>query len=186
MKKIKILCLLLAVVLVLPVLASCNSGKVHATVSVKFVIPGDEEKGEEDVVKFSKVELRVEGTKDNPPTVLQAAEEALNEYEVSYSLTADGHSILEVFGLRGADSADAEKGYYQYWDCFINGERSKDGRQSTTLIYEGDEIVFEWTEGEEARRDTDAIVTTDPSEDTTGYMPSNTTAVNEDDTTVEE
>ena len=183
MKKLRILCLLLAGLLVLPLFAGCSSGKRYATVSIKFVIPGDKDKGEEDTVKFTKAELRVEGTKDNPPTVLQAAEEVLNEYEVPFSLTADGHSILEVYGLRGADSADSEKGYYQYWDCLINGEHSKEGRQSSTLIYEGDEIVFKWTTGEEARRDTDAIVTTDPNEDTTGYMSSNTTAVNEGETT---
>ncbi len=176
MKKCKILCMLLAVVLVLPIFASCSSGKVVANnVSLKFVIPAEEEGGDDDV-RFTKREMKVEGTKDNPPTVLQAVEEALQEYEVSYKLTADGASIAEVFGLAQKDSADAEKGYYQYWACTINGEDSSEGRQSVTKIYDDDEIVFTWTEDSRDRQDTVAVETTDPSADTTGEIPSNTTA----------
>ena len=178
MKKCKILCMLLAVVLVLPIFASCSSGKVVANnVSLKFVIPAEEEGGDEDV-RFSKGEIKVEGTKDNPPTVLQAVEEALQEYEVAYKLTSDGASIGEVFGLKQDDSSDAERGYYQYWKCTINGEDSSEGRQSVTKIYDNDEIVFTWTEGSQGRRDTTAADadTTEPSADTTGEIPSNTTA----------
>ena len=87
----------------------------------------------------------------------------------SYKLTSDGASIGEVFGLKQDDSSDAERGYYQYWKCTINGEDSSEGRQSVTKIYDNDEIVFTWTEGSQGRRDTTAADadTTDPSADTT-------------------
>ena len=176
MKKCKILCMLLAVVLVVPIFASCTSGKAVAKdVSLKFVIPATEE-GAEDDVRFMKAGLTVEGTIDNPPKVLQAVEEALQEYEVPYKLTADGASIGEVFGLAQKDSSDAEKGYFQYWECTINGEDSAEGRQSVTNVYDGDEIVFTWREDSRDRRDTTAAESTDPSADTTGAIPSNTNA----------
>ena len=176
MKKCKILCMLLAVVLVLPIFASCTSGKAVAKdVSLKFVIPATEEGGEDDV-RFMKAGLTVEGSVDNPPTVLQAVEEALREYEVPYKLTADGASIGEVFGLAQKDSSDAEKGYFQYWECTINGKFSDDGRQSVTNVYDGDEIVFTWTVDSKGRQDTTVPESKDPNADTTGAIPSNTTA----------
>ncbi len=178
MKKIRIICMLLAVVLVLPVFASCSSGKVTANVSLKFVIPAEEEGGEEEV-KLNLPSFAVEGTKSNPPTVLQAVQEALQEYEITYELTSDGRSIAGVYGLTEKQWYDNEKGYYTHWECTINNKVSEEGRQSETKIYDGDAIVFTWTSGERALENTGAADTTDPSADTTGNIPSNTTAEEE-------
>lgn len=174
MKKCKLLCLFLAVVLVLPVFAGCTSGKVSATVSLKFVIPAEEEGGEDDV-RLDLPSLTVEGTRDNPPTVLQAAEQALQEYEITYELTSDGASIAGVFGLKEEQWYDEENGYFTQWRCTINGENSDEGRQSVTKIYNDDEIVYTWVSDSRPIESTGAVETTDPS-DTTGEMPSNTTA----------
>ena len=174
MKKCKLLCIFLAVVMVLPIFAGCTSGKVTSTVSLKFVIPAEEEGGEDDV-RLDLPSLTVEGTRDNPPTVLQAAEQALQEYEITYELTSDGASIAGVFGLKEEQWYDENNGYYTQWRCTINGNPSDDGRQSVTTIYEGDEIVYTWTAGSRPIESTGVAETTDPT-DTTGDIPSNTTA----------
>ena len=175
MKKCKLLCIFLAVVMVLPIFAGCTSGKVTSTVSIRFVIPAElSEKGEEEV-RLTLDSLTVEGTKDNPPTVLQAAEQALQEYEITYELADDGASIASVFGLTEEQWYEDGIGYYTQWRCTINGNNSEEGRQSVTTIYEGDEIVYTWSSGSRAIESTGAVETTDPT-DTAGEVPSNTTA----------
>ncbi len=168
MKKLRILCLALALVLVLPMIASCSGNKVVSNnVTVKFQAPKDVEAAEKEYETLFELALSVEGTKDNMPNVLQVAETALRQYEIDYELSKDGASIAGVFDRVQSDSADAEKGYYYYWDVTVNGKASDAGRQSVTLVYDDDVIVYTWTYGEQNRRDTDAVVTTDPNEDTT-------------------
>ena len=190
MNKIKILCLVLAVILVLPVVAACGNNKVTSSVTVVFQVPktdGVDDEGETIYVldedgnktyeeKF-KYDLTVEGTTENKPTVLQAVQEAFLEFELDYELSADGTYIASAFGLTEAERTDKENGYYDFWECTINGVTSEEGRQSVTEIYEGDQIVFTWTSGKKARQDTAAVQTTDPNAETTGVIHSNDTTI---------
>lgn len=184
----------MALVLVVPVLAGCSKGqKVVANVTVIFRAPKDESKTDKELAAMIKdgakeedlyetlleFETPVEGTTEKMPTVLQAAEEVLSHFEKDYTLSKDGTYIAEAFEHKQVDKVDAENGYYSYWACTINGEASKDGRQSVTQIYDQDVIVFTWTSSSEPRQDTGAAETTDPNEDVTSDIPT-------DDTTVEE
>ena len=179
MNKIKILCLVLALVLVLPVVASCGSSKVSSTVTLKFQVPTEEvdENGEVKYdVKFVD-EITVEGTTQNKPTVLQAVQLAFAEYEIDYELSKDSTYLAGAFNLMEQERTDSEKGYFDFWECKINGELSAEGRQSVTEIYEGDEIVFTWTSDFKHRNDTAAVQTTDPNADTTGIVHSDDTTI---------
>ena len=190
MNKIKILCLVLAVILVLPVVASCASNKVTSAVTITFRVPltdGVDENGEiiyqtdaDGNIKYEdkfKYDLVVEGTTENKPTVLQAVQEAFLEFELDYELSADGTYIASAFGLTEKERTDSEKGYYDYWECKINGELSAEGRQSVTEIYQDDDIVFTWTSGYRNRQDTAAVQTTDPNDETTGIIHSDDTTI---------
>lgn len=196
MKKVKILSLVMALILVVPVFASCGgSQKVAATVTVIFREPKDatlidkeiaeqikngakEEDLYENLLEF---ETTVEGTTEKMPTVLQAAEQVLTRFEKDYVLSKDGTYIAEVFGHKQVDSVDADNGYYSFWACTINGDVSKDGRQSVTQIYQDDVIMFTWTSSSEPRQDTGAAETTDPNDDVTSEIPTDDTTVEEDE-----
>ncbi len=193
MKKVRILCILIALVLIVPVLASCGEQPVEATVTIMFRAPKDETKTDKDLAAMIKdgakeedlyenlfeYEVTVEGNTKDMPTVLKAAEQSLTKFEKDYELSKDGTYIAGVFDRTQVDSVDAENGYYSYWACTVNGETSKDGRQSVTRIYQDDVIVFTWTSSSEPRQDTGAADTTDPNDDVTSEIPT-------DDTTVEE
>lgn len=169
MKKTSIICIILAALMIVPFMASCSKKEVYSNVSIVFQEPVGEpdENGKVTYDQLFEYELQVKGTIDNPPTVLQAAEQALGKFEKDYELSKDGTYIASVFGHTEKERADAEVGYYDFWEATVNGEKSSDGRQSETVIYDGDKIVYTWTSGQKARQDTDAVVTTDPNEDTT-------------------
>lgn len=225
MNKIKIISLILAVVMILPVLASCGGGAAPVeNVTVIFRVPltdGVDENGEtiyqldengeikyEEKFKYDiptiepKVEIEVDVTDENfmvvydengqakrelvkAPTVLQAVQEAFTEFEIDYEVHEKGTHITSAFGYTEAERTDAEKGYFDYWECRIKGagseqaELSQDGRQSVTRIYTGDVIIFTWTSGYKNREDTTAAQTTSP-DDTTGVIHSNDTTSAED------
>lgn len=170
-KKLAILCVIMAAVLLLPVMTGCkNNAKVQSKVTIKFQAPNGEPSADEENVEYEVLlddEITVEGTKSNPPTVLQAAEQVLKQYEKDYELSKDGTYIATVFDRTEKDKTDSEMGYYDFWEATVNGEKSRDGRQSNTPIYDGDAIVYTYTSGQRPRWDTDAVVTTDPNEDTT-------------------
>ena len=171
MKKIRILCLALAALMVVRFFAGCTK-KVTATVSIRFVSTDDN--GEE-VEHFKRDNYAVNGTTKELPTVLSAVEQAFAEYEITYELSDDGTYLASAFDKKQRESSDGETGYFWFWECTINGELSNTGRQSVTQIYDGDEIVFTWTEGSKAVQTTTAPVTTDPNAETTGVIHSNET-----------
>lgn len=190
MKKLRILCLVLAIILVLPVVASCGAKKVTASVTIIFRVPVTEGVGEDGQPIYTldaegnktykdefKYNLTVEGTTENKPTVLQAAQEALLKFEKDYELSKDGTYIASAFGRTEQERLDSEKGYYDFWECTINGQKSDSGRQSVTEIYEGDEIVFTWTSGFKNRLDTAAVETVDSNAETTGVIISDDTTI---------
>lgn len=183
MKKFRIICLVLAAMLVMPMIASCGNSKVVSTVSIVF--REEVKDGEGKVTGYETLlelpELTVEGTESNKPNVLQAAELALRQFEKDYELSKDKTYIASVFGHTEKDSSDEESGYYSFWDVTIDGKQSDAGRQSVTEIYEGQEIVYTWTSDSRKRQDTTAVVTTDPNEDTTVAPIDDTTDPEDED-----
>ncbi|MBR0303513.1 MAG: hypothetical protein IJQ80_06655 [Clostridia bacterium] len=178
MKKLtKILAFALVVIMLCPALASC--GGDEAVVKVRFVVtcgPGGgpilDDKGEimydDDGKEVTEKELgwqtvTVKGTKNDPPNALKAATQALAalDFEDGYEITADGYSIkrvkeydlVQIEDEEGEDDSDDLYGYYYYWNLYVNGEASTDGRQSITEIYEGDELVFKYMAGKQKRED---------------------------------
>lgn len=165
-KTIRIICLMMALVMLCLCGASCAKSKT-ATISIKFI--GVDDDGKE-MEYFKHPNYTVVGSKGEQPSVLDAAVQVLTEFEKVYELSADGNSLFAAFDLKEEQTEDAEKGYYKYWKCTINGGDSTSGRQSATKIYAGDEIVFTWTEGEKDRLDTVVEETTNPADYETEYI----------------
>ncbi|MBQ4066742.1 MAG: DUF4430 domain-containing protein [Clostridia bacterium] len=207
MNKIKIVSLILAVLMLLPLVASCGTKTYTAeNVTIVFRKPvideiKTEEEGEtvyktdaegnivyEDCCRYdipvveATTELREQVTDENgravpgefepilAPTVLAAVETTMKHFEEPYDLSKDGTYVASAFGLTEAERLDAEKGYYDYWHCTINGKESESGRQSVTQIYSEDEIVFTWTSGFKDRLDVTDEVTEDPADVATGEI----------------
>lgn len=139
--------LILALVLGAVCMCFASCGKIYANVNVKF-IDGDGK-------TIGETPIKVEGTEQNPPTALAAAEMALIEldFEKGYELTADGYSLKAVNGICEVDETGAEVSTYSYWRVYINGNQSSKGRQSEEEVYEGDEIEFRYESGQKERED---------------------------------
>ena len=147
---------LVAVMALSAVLLSSCGGKVVSKVHVKFVttVEPDGTKLDEDKT-IGEIDVEVEGTKKNPPTVLKAAQLALTElsYEDGFETTPDGYSIARVSKYAEHQETDETTGYFTYWDAYIDGARSTDGRQSETVIYSGQELEFRFISSSQARED---------------------------------
>ena len=91
MKKIRFAALVLAIVMIALTAASCGGEKAEK-VSVKCTISAvvDNE------TKFGPFELTVEGTVDNPPTVLNAAELAFQHNEITFTVADDGLGFKSI------------------------------------------------------------------------------------------
>ncbi|MBE6714461.1 MAG: DUF4430 domain-containing protein [Ruminococcaceae bacterium] len=143
-----------------------------------------EDEYSEYTVLFNLDSFVAEGTQTNPPTVLSAVQAAFSKYEITYDLSKDGTYISSVtlkdVTYAESEEVGAEITYFNFWECTINGKLSSSGRQSETVVYEGDKIVFTWTRDNENRRDTTAVQTVDPNADTTGEIFSNDTTIADD------
>lgn len=146
MKLRRITAALLVAIMICFAFASCGSLK-STNVHVTFIDANGETIGD--------THVDVTGTKSNPPTVLQAAQEALVylDFEEGYEITNDGHSIKAVKGIVENDSTDAENGYYQYWRATVNGNDSSSGRQDQTTVYSNDEVVYTFVSDSRPRED---------------------------------
>ncbi len=148
MKFTRIMAAALALIMLCGVFALTGCAqKVESTVSVEFI------DGEGKTI--GKTTVTVEGTQDNPPTVLKAAEQALIflDFEKGYELTADGYSIKSVNGITEVSETDAENGYYSYWRVYINGNDPTEGRQSINPVYNNSEVVFKYVSDSKPRED---------------------------------
>lgn len=207
MKKVRILSLVLAVVLAVSLLAltSCGSKKYTETVSVVFRAPKGEyalmsakeisaaiNAGAKDSdvyeILFEYDEVTIEGSEEDPTTVLKAATTILDQYEIDSELSKDGTYIASVKFDKTLyaqqDSVDATTGYYSYWECTINDELSNSGRQSVTEVYTGDKIVYTWTSSSQPRQDTAAVEEYDSNLDTTSEIPTDDTTIAQEDVEV--
>lgn len=175
--------LLLVAVMLCSVLALTGCGKVHSTVKVVFINDVQKQLDIEEQKELSKktdgtqttkaltdddyivgqATVTVEGTEQNPPTVLKAAEAALIylEFENGYELTNDGYSVKAVNGIVEVDETDATTGYYSYWKATVDGQESTSGRQSETIVYDGQTVEFRFVSDSRPREDVKSNATTE-------------------------
>lgn len=135
MKNVKFFALAMVVVMLCLALASCGSPKVTVNCTMSFVIDGE--------YILQEFPCEVQGTEENPPTVLQAAREALQMVEYSYTLDDEelGFASINYDGVDYTAGID-ENGNICYWGYTANGEEPEKGRAGSNLVLEGQKIVF--------------------------------------------
>ena len=127
-KAFRILALALVVVMLSAMAVSCGAEKVSATVKISIAAG-------EDVI-LNGIEITVEGTTEQPPSVLQAIREALITYEIPF--TDDGASIVSIQDY--AETNDELNLYF--WEYTINGAAPKSGKAIDNIITDGMEISY--------------------------------------------
>ena len=97
--------------------------------------------------KFGPFELTVEGTVDNPPTVLNAAELAFQHNEITFTVADDGLGFKSITldGNEYKNYADDVNIYGWYYTA--NGIEPENGRMGVNLVNEGDviELIYSAT-----------------------------------------
>ncbi len=133
MRTMKLVAAVLALVFVAAAFAGCGAEKVSKNVTVK-VVAGDD-------TVLNNVSITVEGTTENPPTVLQAVREALQMYEIDYTLDESEKSIKNISAY--ADTTDEEGNIY-YWEYSVNGvvPKAGSGKAADNVVNEGDVIQY--------------------------------------------
>ena len=138
MKKIRVAALVLAIAMFALCAVSCGNKAEKVKVNCTFsVIINDE-------VMLDQFPYTVQGTVDNPPTILQAAQEAFQMAEVPCEVDSEGLSLqaLTFDGTKYANGMDDENVYMWYYT--INGvEPDKNGgRAGKRPIEEGQNICY--------------------------------------------
>lgn len=134
MNKIRIIALAMAITMLALCMASCGGEKVSVNCSISVVVDGEE--------VFGPYSLTVQGPVENPPTVLQAAQEAFTVCEVPYEVDEDGLSLISVTidGTVYAKTNDEENIYN--WIYSADGVEPDSGRAGTNPVLEGQAITF--------------------------------------------
>lgn len=142
MKKIRFVALALVILMVALSAAACggeNVEKVSVKCTVSAVVDGE--------TKFGPFELTVEGTVDNPPTVLRAAELAFQHNEITFTIADDGLGFKSITldGEEYKNYADDVNIYGWYYTA--NGIEPENGRMGINLVAEGDviELIYSAT-----------------------------------------
>jgi len=128
MKNFRICALLLAVLMLSACFVGCAKEKTYVNVKVSVVANGE--------TIFGPVDAKVETDPETPATILYVVSDAFDQNEFEYE--ADDMSFLSINGL----SYKEEDGNTYFWDFTINGETPDEGRASTIIANEGDEIVY--------------------------------------------
>lgn len=137
MKKTKILALVLAAIMLSLTLASCGgSPKVSVTCKISVMLDGE--------YICDHYEYTVEGTEKNPPTVLQAAREALQILEIPFEVDDLGNSF-ESISYDGVDyktGLNAAGDTIYAWIYTADGVEPETGRAGVNPVLEGQQIEF--------------------------------------------
>lgn len=142
MKKIRFTALALVILMIALTAVSCGGEKAEK-VAVKCTVSAvvDNE------TKFGPYEVTVEGTVDNPPTVLKAVETALQLNEITFTIADDGLGFKSITldGNEYKNYADDVNIYGWYYTA--NGIEPENGRMGINLVVEGDviELIYSAT-----------------------------------------
>ena len=149
MKKFRFIALAMTMLMLALALASCggDKGPEPVTVNCHVKINGQEAS----IVNF---DVAVTGDVENPPTVLDAAIEALNRRaeDVKYELDMDNEDVAIGFISITDDSGntykvgytDATNEYLAAWEYTIDGVAPESGRMNKVQIAEGQQIEFSY------------------------------------------
>ena len=137
MNKIRIIALVMAVMMLGMCMASCGGStaeKVTVNANISVMV------GEE--VLFGPVDMTIEGTTEQVPTVLQLAEEAFTMYEIPHEVNETGISLTSVTidGTAYANTVTDTEIYTWYYTA--DGVEPEEGRAGTNALVEGQSIVF--------------------------------------------
>ena len=141
MKKIRVASLVMAIVMLAMCAVSCSkSEKVNINCTISVYV------GEE--VYLDSYAYTVQGTVDNPPTVLQAASEAFTIMEFPYEVDDKGQSFtcITLDGVDYATGMNVEGTAIGLWEYTADGVAPKEGRAGTNAVLEGQHIVFNYSE----------------------------------------
>lgn len=138
MNKIRIIALAMAVMMLAMCMVSCGGGeKVSVNCNISVMIDGEE--------VFGPYNLTVQGPAENPPTVLQATQEAFTVCEIPYEVDENGLSLTSITidgtaYTKGADDVNIYTWYYT-----ADGIEPVEGRAGTNAVLEGQNIVFHYS-----------------------------------------
>jgi len=139
MKKMKIVALVMAVVMLSMVAVSCVNEEdlvVINNVTVSVVIDGE--------TKFGPYTLNVEGDVENVPTVLDALQQAFIKNEINSTVDASGYRIDSVTLDEVEYKKTMDESFIYGWVYTANGQEITDGNMGTNLVVENDVIVLEY------------------------------------------
>lgn len=135
MKKVKKLCIFVALILCALTLVSCAEEKSVKNVTVKFQVPSTENEGNATVLLEYTFE-EIKGENGAAPTVLRAAEMALSENDKKYEIAEDGHYIFEAFGYKNDNT--------NFWEATVN-DRKLNTTDDKTELCDNDVVVYTYT-----------------------------------------
>ena len=139
MKKMKLFALVLAMAMLSMVAVSCVNDEdllLVNNVTVSVEIDGE--------TKFGPYPLTVEGDIENPPTVLDALQQAFIKNEIASEVDASGYRINTVT-LDGTDYTKTMDDSFIYgWIYTANGAEITTGNMGTNLVVENDVIVLQY------------------------------------------
>lgn len=137
MKKIRVAALAMAIIMLAMCAVSCSkSEKVTVNCTISLML-GDE-------LYIDGYAYTVQGTVDEPPTVLQATSEALQILEFPYTVDDQNLSFtsITIDGVDYLTGMSADGTYIGSWVYTADGVAPKEGRAGNTPILEGQHILF--------------------------------------------
>ena len=162
MKKIKIIAVVTALLMLAGCIVSCAGGSsktVNCTISV---VAGDTK-----LVDAVECPLKADG--ENAPVVIDALKLALDFCEADYELSSNG---LTKVALNGTEYANGQKedGFW-FWNYTVNGVEPENGSAAINTVADGDDIVYTFTlleSEEESAPEADAEEETETEEEAEG------------------
>ena len=135
MKKIRVAALAIALVMLALTMAACSSAEKVSVNCTVTIICNDE-------VMLDNYAYTVQGTTENPPTILQAVREACQTVEIPCEVDDSGLGV-QSFSFDGTTYANGndENNIYR-WYYTVDGIEPEAGRAGNTEIKEGQSICY--------------------------------------------
>lgn len=139
MKKIRVIALAMALLMLAMCAVACSSEKVKINCKVSIVIDGE--------TYLDSYAYTVENKASTPPTVLQAVSEVLQMVEYSYVLDDSGTKFasITVDGTEYAAGMLPDGSGIGFWEYTADGVKPEAGGPGVNLIQEGQHIVYTYS-----------------------------------------
>lgn len=127
----RVLSLVIVGVILALSLASCAPAAPEITVTLKIVADDPDAPILNTEVKLQSIE----------PTVLEAFIEGCIVNEISYALSSDGASVLDIKEFKDYNDAD---NIAHYWMYYINDIEPTSGKANANTVSDGDVILYNY------------------------------------------